>query len=305
MANNPCPNKVDACDCDAQRNPLTNFSSEVVDEITYRAVSWVTPVVRINQDPDNPNGPGRPPSLCVDPRSPFYAQLCADRNSYIYSNLQFRNGTQGAVFSNSPQACTVNCPDGSIFTFQLGAGEVVGPDPYSVDRQAAAIACQQAIQRRLCLSTITEAACEGVFYADSVAASGPVTIMEIVSGSLPPGLSFGRTSASSYGLAGTPTTAGNYTFEVHATGLAGGFMQKVYTIKVLGITNTSPLTDATENSPYVQIFSGAGATAPYTFAVISGALPAGLTLDPNGLLSGTPTESGDFTFTIEVTDSTP
>ena len=51
--------------------------------------------------------------------------------------------------------------------------------------------------------------------------------------------------------------------------------------------------------------TGAGTTAPFTFAVTAGALPDGLSLAANGDLTGTPTVAGDFTFTVTATDSTP
>ncbi|MHB1047224.1 MAG: IPTL-CTERM sorting domain-containing protein [Thermoanaerobaculia bacterium] len=54
--------------------------------------------------------------------------------------------------------------------------------------------------------------------------------------------------------------------------------------------------------PYSVQLSATGGTAPYTFAVTSGALPAGLTLSTAGLLSGTPTAPGTFTFTVTATD---
>jgi PKD repeat protein len=52
---------------------------------------------------------------------------------------------------------------------------------------------------------------------------------------------------------------------------------------------------------YAQNLSAGGGDAPYTFAVSSGSLPAGLTLSPAGLLSGTPTDSGVFNFTVTAT----
>ena len=47
-----------------------------------------------------------------------------------------------------------------------------------------------------------------------------------------------------------------------------------------------------------------GGTAPFTFAVTTGTLPAGLTLDPaTGLISGTPTAVGSSPFTVTATDA--
>jgi hypothetical protein len=46
-----------------------------------------------------------------------------------------------------------------------------------------------------------------------------------------------------------------------------------------------------------------GASGPFTFTVSSGGLPPGLTLKPDGTLSGTPTQVGPFSFTILATDS--
>jgi hypothetical protein len=46
-----------------------------------------------------------------------------------------------------------------------------------------------------------------------------------------------------------------------------------------------------------------GGTAPYSWQLTSGDLPPGLVLDRSGLLSGTPSQSGNFQFTLTVTDS--
>ncbi len=50
--------------------------------------------------------------------------------------------------------------------------------------------------------------------------------------------------------------------------------------------------------------SAAGGTGPYTWSIGSGAMPAGLTLSPaSGTISGTPTDSGAYAFTLKVTDA--
>jgi hypothetical protein len=54
---------------------------------------------------------------------------------------------------------------------------------------------------------------------------------------------------------------------------------------------------------YNQTITASGGTAPYTFAVTAGALPAGLTLTTAGVLAGTPTTAGGFGFTVRATDA--
>ena len=54
---------------------------------------------------------------------------------------------------------------------------------------------------------------------------------------------------------------------------------------------------------YSATLTGSSGTAPYTFTVPPGTLPAGLTLTSGGVLSGTPTEAVPQTFTITVTDA--
>jgi len=55
--------------------------------------------------------------------------------------------------------------------------------------------------------------------------------------------------------------------------------------------------------PYAHAVTASGGTPPYTFAVIAGALPDGLNMDAAGLITGTPTQIGVFTFTVRVTDA--
>jgi hypothetical protein len=54
--------------------------------------------------------------------------------------------------------------------------------------------------------------------------------------------------------------------------------------------------------PYSQTLTASGGTAPYVFSVAAGTLPAGLTLTPGGVLSGTPTAPGTSPVTIRATD---
>lgn len=66
---------------------------------------------------------------------------------------------------------------------------------------------------------------------------------------------------------------------------------------------TASLAAATVDSPYSALLAVTGGFKEYSFAVVSGALPAGLSLDVRtGLISGTPTGAETANFTIEVTD---
>lgn len=51
-------------------------------------------------------------------------------------------------------------------------------------------------------------------------------------------------------------------------------------------------------------YSGAGGVKPYTFTLINGtSLPPGLTLQPSGIITGTPTTLGTFTWDVQLTDA--
>ncbi len=60
------------------------------------------------------------------------------------------------------------------------------------------------------------------------------------------------------------------------------------TVTPLSIT-TQSLPDAQVNHAYTGTLAATGGTAPYTYAITAGALPAGLSLASNGTVSGTPT----------------
>jgi len=59
----------------------------------------------------------------------------------------------------------------------------------------------------------------------------------------------------------------------------------------LGITTTS-LSDGTVNVAYSATLVASGGTSPYTWSVVSGSLPDGLSLSTGGAISGTPTTEG-------------
>ncbi len=71
----------------------------------------------------------------------------------------------------------------------------------------------------------------------------------------------------------------------------------------LAVTTTS-LSGGTVGTAYSATLAASGGTSPYTWAITSGSLPAGVALTASsGALSGTPTTAGTFSFTAQATDS--
>jgi hypothetical protein len=66
---------------------------------------------------------------------------------------------------------------------------------------------------------------------------------------------------------------------------------------------TTSLPPAKTGQPYSQQLIALGGVSPYTWSVKSGSLPSGITLSLPGVLSGTPSMIGNFSFVVEVQDS--
>ena len=125
----------------------------------------------------------------------------------------------------------------------------------------------------------------------------------VTGGALPPGLTLAPDGA----LSGTPLAEGVFAFTVTATDAGGCDGNRAYTLEVTcpPIAALPPtLTHAPLNVPYEASLTASAGTPPFVFAVTSGALPPGLALSAEGLLSGTPTTPGTFPFRVEITDAT-
>ncbi len=144
----------------------------------------------------------------------------------------------------------------------------------------------------------------GTAYSRALAGSGgtgPYTFA-VTSGSVPAGLTLSGAGL----LSGTPTTAQTASFTIRATDANGCTGSLAYTLTMACPTITlSPtsLPAGVVGTAYSQALSSTGGTSPKTFAVISGAIPTGLTLSSAGLLSGTPTTAQTATFTVRATDA--
>ena len=150
-------------------------------------------------------------------------------------------------------------------------------------------------------------------YSQSVQATAGIGTLtwSITVGSLPPGLTIGSPlTGPSVIISGTPTTQGTFNFTVRVTDTLGQFATRALSITINlpappNITTTS-LPAGTINQTYNQAVLATG-TAPLTFSIVSpgtGTLPPGLALTAStGTITGTPTATGNFPFTVRVADN--
>ncbi|MDZ3832818.1 MAG: putative Ig domain-containing protein [Sphingopyxis sp.] len=147
-------------------------------------------------------------------------------------------------------------------------------------------------------------------YNQNITASGGTAPYSyaITAGALPSGLALAPDGT----LSGTPLAVGSFAFTVTATDSSGGTgpfsgnQAYNFTIAAPVLALVPPaggLPNAAVGVAYGQSLGATGGVAPYSYAVTSGALPAGVVLATDGALSGTPTAGGTFSFTVTVTDS--
>ena len=145
----------------------------------------------------------------------------------------------------------------------------------------------------------------------TVTTTGSPTPSISESGTLPGGVSFVDNGNGTATLSGTPITgsAASYPITITATNGVSPDATQSFTLTVnpapqtLVVTTTSLPSDRKGVSYPPTTLQAANGTTPYSWLVISGALPPGLGLSSGGLISGTPTKIGNFTFTVQVTDA--
>lgn len=290
--------RVQAQDDFADKSPLTAHSTQ-----TYQTVAvsspWTAPVLV------------GPASLVISTTSPLpfgvvgtaYSQTLAATGGSGSNTWVFTAGKPAWLSINaSTGALTGSNPTAGTFDFTVkvtdGCSNFITKDLRIVIYAPLVISSNSTLPSGIV----------GTAYSQTLAATGG-------SGSntwiITPATKPAWLSISSGGvLSGTPPSAATYTFTAQVTDSNGTIATKSLSILVtsqLSITTATPMPIGivTPATAYSQQLTATGGTAPYkAWAITSGSLPGGLTLNTtSGVISGTPNIAGTFTFTVRVTDT--
>jgi hypothetical protein len=179
------------------------------------------------------------------------------------------------------------------------AGSIAGYNFFSNDDRVAAVAEAPSLA-----SVNLPEATIGTDYVHAFSApGGAAEHWTLTEGILPRGLVFFPDGS----LRGTPTDTGLFPFAVEATMVSGETARQQVSLSVvsnLEIVTPPLLPAAVAGLGYSHLLETAGAVWPWHWTLAEGSLPADLTLDEStGLIAGVPSQGGEFSFALTVTDA--
>jgi hypothetical protein len=210
----------------------------------------------------------------------------------------------GTVIQTSPTTATYTAPN--VVTAETVVKIVITSVDFA--NQSATLTITVEPPPTITTTSLPTAPLNGTYNAPVTATGGvPPLSWAITAGTLPAGLKLSNSNTNTVQITGKATVGGSSTFTITVTDSTGASSSQELTIVVssLAITTTSPLPLGTVNTAYGPVqFAASGGTGNITWTVASGStLPANLSLTSAGVLSGTPTVGGTFTFGITATDS--
>lgn len=224
--------------------------------------------------------------------------------------LQATGGTGGYLWSLEPGSqlpAGLNLSSGGLIsgTPTLASGPVVSTVRVTSGSQSLTRQFTMTVTGGLTITTASPLpdAPVGIPYSLQFAATGSTGTAQwsVVGGTAPPS---GLTLSATGLLSGTPTSAGSVTFGVRVA-IGGSSVERSFTLSVIDglvITTASPLPAARVAQPYsVQLGVIGGSGSPVWSLDPGVQLPPGVALAQTGLIAGTPTQQGSFSFGIRVT----
>ncbi|MDX2313193.1 MAG: PQQ-dependent sugar dehydrogenase, partial [Gammaproteobacteria bacterium] len=254
-----------------------------------------------------------PTSLTLPEAEYGFAEGCAVTGGVVYRGANHADLYGAYLFGDlcSGRIWGLRSQDGAWQQVQMTQAAVqvsaFGSDEsgeaYLVDRAAGQV--YRLAVSNLAIDTVRlSTAFAGVPYDETLSATGGAAPYQwsIVTGALPAGLSLDPITGA---LSGSAVVAGATVFTVQVQDVEFATVARTLRITVTPpplVIETLSLPEADTDSAYSATLEASGGTPPYAWAVSGGALPAGITLNTDGTLSGTPTEQGAFSFDATVTD---
>jgi hypothetical protein len=259
--------------------------------------------------------------------SPSTSSLPSGQVGVAYNQSVTATGGNGAItysiVSGLPAGLHLNPTTGAItgtptqagsFTVMIKATDS-SPVPFAKTATYALNVAAPTIT--LTLPTLPIVPQVGVFYSQTITASGGTAPYNFTNGTLPTGLTINPSTGV---ISGIPTEGGTFSGisiavtdsttgtdpTTHAAAPFGATTSITLTVRapIVNLATTTNVITAPLGVAFSQtIATAAGGIAPYTYS-LSGGLPSGLSFNnKTGLLSGTPTVGGTFNFSIQATDS--
>jgi hypothetical protein len=213
----------------------------------------------------------------------------------------------GLSFSSGTPSATISGTTDNVGTFSVQVTVTDSESPTVSTSATFSLTIAQAAALTITTTSLA-AGTAGTAYTASVTATGGATPYTWTATGLPSGLSFSSGTPSAT-ISGTTDDVGTFSVKVTVTDSESPTMSTSATLSLtiaqaaaLAIATTS-LPNGTENISYSQPLSATGGVKPYTWTLTSGSLPTGLLLSTAGVISGTPTAAGSFSFVVQVTDT--
>ena len=310
---------------DCSGNPVPGQSPISTDGTGYYIFTGLTAGCYQVHAPGTANGETADTPGTIQVTLPLGGQLTNNNFGYVYpaisANCVVISAIQGAAIT--PVTMTASGGTGTGYTFSAtglptgltmstsgtisGTPTVSGTFPYTVTVTDSAgntgtFNCSVTVAPPISATCVSITAVQGVAITPvtMTATGGTGTGYTFSATGLPTGL----TMSSSGTISGTPTVSGTFPYTVTVTDSAGNtgtFNCSVTVAPPISATCVSiTAVQGVAITPVTMTASGGTGTG-YTFSATG--LPTGLTMSSSGTISGTPTVSGTFPYTVTVTDS--
>jgi hypothetical protein len=293
-----CPT-ADGSTCDG-----TNTQAEML-VVHMPATGWgnsLPPMTMLSSADQNFRG------VEIDGASPKVALFA--RNGNTYTGLTFVTSTPSAaqiliagITPSAPSGLNYTLVRNGVPVMQHQVVQKDGTIYYQGTAGSYQLVAEQA-PPRIRISPLADAGRYQAYLAAFSASQGsqPLT-WSINAGALPAGLAINPAAGT---ITGIPMSAGTFSFGVEVTDALGNTDLETFNLTVdpaAPLQILTPGLTAKVDVPWAGSLSASGGGGAYTWSILSGTLPAGLSLDPTGVISGQTATEEAASVTVEVTDA--